>query len=99
MKARKNMPNEYIIREAIIADIEQTIENSGCVNHEREIIDCVRYATAADVVQVVHARWVATSPGEPEETCGNCGARSRWFYENYCPNCGAKMDGGENHAD
>ena len=43
------MSNEYISRESVLADIEQTIENSGCVNHESEIIDCVRYADAADV--------------------------------------------------
>lgn len=47
------MSNEYISRESVLAGIEQTIENSGCVNHEREIIDCVRYGSAADVVEVV----------------------------------------------
>lgn len=47
------MSNEYISRESVLADIEQTIEDSGCVNHEREIIDCVRYADAADVAPVV----------------------------------------------
>ena len=54
------MSNEYISRESVLADIEQTIENSECVNHESEIIDCVRYADAADVAEVVHARWIET---------------------------------------
>lgn len=53
---------------------------------------------AADVVPVVHGWWNAT------ETCSLCGEKStegldatKWDYwlPNYCPHCGAKMDGGE----
>ena len=43
----------YIDADALISDIERTIEGSGCVNHESEIMDCVRYATEVDAVQVV----------------------------------------------
>lgn len=52
---------------------------------------------AADVVPVVHGWWNA------DETCSLCGEKStegldatKWNYwlPNYCPNCGAKMDGG-----
>lgn len=52
---------------------------------------------AADVVPVVHGWWNAT------ETCSLCGEKSTegldattWNYwlPNYCPHCGAKMDGG-----
>jgi len=91
------MPNDFISRATVLSDIEQTIENSGCVNHEREIIDCVRYATSADVVQVVHARWGADADGDYYR----CSACSEWQDRKtaYCPNCGAKMDGGEQHAD
>lgn len=55
---------------------------------------------AADVVPVVHGWWNAT------ETCSLCGEKSTegldatiWNYwlPNYCPNCGAKMDGGEDN--
>ena len=93
---------EYISRDLVLADIEQTIEDSGCVNHERDIIDCVRYATAADVVEVVHARWW---PDNMDAGCTNCGSGmprnpdGSQEESEYCPNCGAKMDGGENHAD
>lgn len=48
--------DEYISRDLVLADIEQTIEDSGCVNHEREIIDCVRYAKTADIVPVVRCK-------------------------------------------
>lgn len=50
------MANDYISRNEVLADIRATIESSGCVNHEREIIDCVRYATSADVIPVVRCK-------------------------------------------
>lgn len=30
--------------------------------------------------------------------CSECAETSRDAHENYCPNCGAKMDGGDNNA-
>lgn len=53
---------------------------------------------AADVAPVVHAEW------DSEERCTACGERStegldaeKWNYwlPDYCPHCGAKMDGGK----
>ena len=60
-----------------------------------------------DAVEVVHGRWVKT---ETNSTCSVCGANViSWSGEydgyekergiclmHYCPNCGAKMDGGCN---
>ena len=64
--------------------------------------DCVEEAPAADVAQVVHGRWILLGKNEHdyetsvEEKCSLCG---RYVYrydtelqDNYCPNCGAKMD-------
>ena len=50
---------------------------------------------AADVVKVVHGKWgdngIAGSMLVKCSVCGfDCGANSF----SYCPNCGAKMDGG-----
>ncbi len=58
-------------------------------------------APAADVVEVVHASWVwgkvCSSKGY---CCTNCGAgfvgeNAEWIAKehDYCPKCGAKMDG------
>lgn len=60
---------------------------------------------AADVAEVVHGRWEKepssywrwTSSGAVAVTrttyrCGLCG-RGTAVKSNYCPNCGAKMDG------
>lgn len=52
---------------------------------------------AADVVEVRHGRWERIydkSAGGPRLRCSLCHSRSLYaFY--YCPDCGAKMDGGQ----
>lgn len=56
---------------------------------------CDRYTPTADVVEVRHGRWLFHDTDENDMTivkCSECG-RKRYFGANYCPNCGAKMDG------
>ena len=66
---------------------------------QQGILGCaetVRIFPAADVAEVVHGRWVPTkAPFMNEcEDCSVCGYRTVWGHRyNYCPNCGAKMDG------
>lgn len=54
----------------------------------------IAYLPAADVVEVVHARWekIHDDPRVNKYRCTNCKAEK--MRDNYCPNCGAKMDGG-----
>lgn len=64
---------------------------------------------AADVAPVVHGRWDDsgryTFPGGSTTVrCTNCGCaltESEYHLNNwnYCPVCGAKMDGGADHED
>lgn len=61
-------------------------------------------AVAADVVEVVHGEWkddVLINDRFPSVRCSECNIRfcdiisnhrCMWYY---CPNCGAKMDGGK----
>ena len=42
-----------------------------------------------DAAPVVHEEWI-------DGTCNNCG-QVDFSKPNYCPNCGAKMDGGNNN--
>lgn len=57
---------------------------------------------AADVAPVEHSSWVQVNSTQ-EHYCNECGADydlyayCKGFY-NYCPNCGAKMDGGMEDA-
>lgn len=63
---------------------------------------------AADVAPVVHGRWIHSRYKDCSEQfelvkCSQCNheAYAMAFYVrggNYCPNCGAKMDGGDSDA-
>lgn len=65
--------------------------------HERE------ERSKVDAVPVVHGRWidegayVTTAYGSLDVyQCSNCNREITIDdYDNYCPNCGARMDGGE----
>lgn len=72
-----------------------------------KIIDRIKCAPAADVVPVRHGRWddipneymsVVSKTGAYHgnaTTCSVCHeVNPNAFKTNYCPNCGAKMDGG-----
>ena len=52
---------------------------------------------SADVVPVVHGRWETNSDRPDTLICSICKCGfDMWKHDphNYCPNCGAKMDGG-----
>lgn len=100
--------DEYIEREALITKFKKMeLGEHGLV--ERLFADGV-YAViaafpAADVAPVVHGRWDDsgryTFPGGSTAVrCTNCGCAltvSEYHLNNwnYCPVCGAKMDGAE----
>lgn len=79
-----------------------------------EIMAEVHYMPAADVAPVVHSYWEGYScsqymgtdeVGEPKwrdgrfYVCHNYKCRRKTVIKsNYCPNCGAKMGGGDNDA-
>lgn len=94
---------EYIKRETLL-------ERAEYDNNYRRIIpaEAIKAAPAADVAPVVHARWIHSRYDDCSEQfelvkCSQCNheAYAMAFYVrggNYCPNCGAKMDGGDNDA-
>lgn len=49
---------------------------------------------AADVAPVVHGHWIRQDESFTRFKCSNpeCGIENCSGFENYCPNCGAKMD-------
>lgn len=104
--------DEYIDKEAFKKSVEERYckpckaegkDHNGCwcracwVDDMLDEVDCFQ---PADVAPVVHGRWDNLDGYKTRRACSMCG----WdvpeygkFYS-YCPNCGAKMDGGNNDA-
>ena len=90
---------EYIPRSEAIAELRHRCYPCG------EGIEAINGIPAADVEPVVHGRWDDsgryTFPGGSTAVrCTNCGCAltvSEYHLNNwnYCPVCGAKMDGGD----
>nr|DAQ85178.1 MAG TPA: DNA-directed RNA polymerase [Caudoviricetes sp.] len=84
------MPDEYISREAALMKLMQ----DGC---SAKNLQSISDMPAADVAEVVHARWKRV---RSNWYCTGCnkgyritkGAQMASSFS-YCPNCGAKMDG------
>ena len=63
----------------------------------------IKKMPTVDAVEVVHGRWESTRFGDIKiATCSACGTKQGLYINgrlpnfNYCPNCGAKMDGDGN---
>lgn len=83
---------EYIEREAAIESLPVAWDSA---------INALRNAPSADVAPVVHGRWIyAGKYGEYEcSICHGIDADCSDYYsahlvteQDYCPNCGARMD-------
>jgi rubrerythrin len=98
---------EYIEREAALEAIRNLYPGIPFTKrlmqkwHEenRNFMQCesaIERLPAADVVPVRHGRWIDCKPFNPEFNgyeCSECGAKYQGFSpDNYCPNCGARMD-------
>ena len=93
---------EYIEREVTCADC---IHYDICIFHPtgNENEKCVHFKNKADFVEVRHGKWIS----ELVERCDWRGKKQKYYQPiscnlchnavlertNYCPNCGAKMDG------
>lgn len=98
--------NECIERETAIKRVMETKWESG--SDGAAAMEIVAATPAADVAPVVHARWIHSRYDDCSEQfelvkCSQCNheAYAMAFYVrggNYCPNCGAKMDGGADNA-
>ena len=98
---------EYIEREAISEEIRKYYYKNppnfsygegfdrGLDRAQRAILD----APAADVVEVVHAKWIPfhSEAAGDIQYCSACdiGFDARM---DYCPHCGARMDGGNGNS-
>ena len=100
---------EYIAREVLLAQLRAMESYNVSPMYRRGYDDCVATvlnAPAADVAPAVHGHWIWHEE-EFEYECSACHCRFDYNhtfeifdhgfqYANYCPNCGAKMDGVDN---
>ena len=91
---------EYIEREYAVDAVVDVYYNTPDIN-----LSCEKFETAifkipaADVVEVRHGCWERVIPSKSAAkwstrvSCSNCHSAG-YAHHKYCPNCGAKMDGG-----
>ena len=104
------MADEYIRKAEAIEAVDFGITLASAINLEtgewselfkrendelREAIERIQKIEPADVVQVVHGRWVKyTGMGKEQWMCSECSAEEKNpKIARYCYYCGAKMDG------
>ena len=99
--------DEYINREATSEELRKYYYKNppnssyeegfdrGLDRAQRVILD----APASDVAPVRHGRWLDSKhkifSNTYDYVCSNCGCDYALAKYNYCPHCGAKMDGGD----
>ena len=74
-----------------LIDADKLPKYTGYVLSANEVAMAVEKAPTVDAVPVRHGRW---NNGYEVQNCSECGYRGKRSYK-YCPNCGAKMDGGD----
>jgi hypothetical protein len=92
---------EYIDKTATVGILEAMSRSTDCECIKKRLEKAAKRVSAipaADVAPVVHARWI--DDGRGIIICPECkrGYNLHAKYTHYCPNCGAKMDGGDGDA-
>ena len=96
----------YIDADAVISHMDarynDLLDEYGRADHYasgyEEAIDLIEEAPTADVAEVKHGEWRQVRCGDtPLYACSECG-KNEYMQLRYCPNCGAKMDGGNDHG-
>ena len=100
---------EYIERDAVIELAKSNKAVCSCLADIVDVMQIVNDISTADVQPVKHGKWKGYTKsafygcdeeGEPIyrdanfNVCSECG-RKTVVKENFCPHCGAKMDGKE----
>ena len=89
---------EYIEREAVVRELNKTYDNMNAMGAQfyggfMNAVYRIKDFPAADVAPVRHGRWLCVDTDtEQFFLCNRCKKKEYWESD-YCPNCGAKMDG------
>ena len=86
--------SEYIERGALEA---KAVYMHGFGENKYVSLKAIQQATAADVVEVKHAKWIGVYDGWG--SCSNCKSMDKVHpLATNCRFCGAKMDGGADNG-
>ena len=93
---------EYIDKEIALSlvqpDTPEDEKSTVTIATAKKLVRSIIYRTpTADVAPVRHGRWETNSDRPDSLICSICKCGfDMWKHDqhNYCPNCGAKMDGG-----
>ena len=95
--------SRLIREEDVIREIDKWLDNVGTayvgkgLSYYGELLGCISDAPTVDAVPVVHGKWLYNGFVKEWE-CSECHSSislsdDRNSHPNFCPRCGAKMDG------
>lgn len=94
---------EYIDRESLLAEFEwlKSVEYPYQRDRTEDAIQRIKNAPVADVAPVRHGRWIDNGANGYKWAfvCSMCGYVDGHPFDNrhnFCPNCGTRMNGGDN---
>jgi hypothetical protein len=99
--------SDYIDRAALGIGLcnRDVFENKGYADGWNAAVKILKEAPVADVQEIKHGKWKLCYEDWRRQIAGDeCSACGFQHYGtcishyHYCPNCGAKMDGGNNNA-
>lgn len=97
---------DYIDRETALLSMTPIVKraserNRNILSAVKQCVEAINWCPAADVAPVRHGAWVAIGKTDPRPgfKCSRCnclaptGFMGTFVKSEYCPNCGARMDG------
>ena len=85
---------EELMKFPIRRNYYNKVHGNDFVSGIEMVLEYAKNIPAADVAPVRHGRWIDAREYCGDYMCSNCEALYGTNKFNYCPNCGAKMDGG-----
>jgi rubrerythrin len=92
ISSKKNIPAADVVSQAVFDQVKWERDTALATLKEHGI----GLAEKADVVEVVHSKWIKRNNERRCPVCGFFYLTNGMTVYNFCPMCGAKMDGDKN---